>query len=46
MVDFEETNADGVVMNVHSLNMDTSGQSLEQEQKKRLERIKGILGHD
>ena len=46
VVDFEETYEEGVMMIVHSLNLDTSGQSLEEDQRKRLVRIKGILGHD
>jgi multicomponent Na+:H+ antiporter subunit E len=46
VVDFEETSEDGVRMIVHSLNIDTSGQSLDEDQRKRLARIKGILGHD
>ena len=46
VVDFAETREEGVMMIVHSLNLDASGQSLDQDQKKRLERIKGILGHD
>ena len=32
-------------MIIHSLNIDSSGQSLEDDQRKRLARIKGILGH-
>lgn len=46
VVDFEETNEDGLLMVVHSLNMETSGQSLHDDQRIRLKRIKGILGHD
>ena len=46
VVDFEETSEDGVRMIVHSLNIDSSGQSLDDDQRKRLARIKGILGHD
>lgn len=45
VVDFEETSEDGVRMIVHSLNIDASGHSLDEDQKKRLARIKGILGH-
>ena len=45
-MDFEETSEEGVTMIVHSLNLDTSGQSLDEDQRKRLARIKGILGHD
>lgn len=45
VVDFEESNEDGVGMIVHSLNLDSSGQSLDEDQRKRLARIKGILGH-
>ena len=46
VVDFEETHEEGVKMIVHSLNLDTSGQSLDDDQRRRLMRIKGILGHD
>lgn len=46
VVDFEETRKEGVTMIVHSLNLDTSGQSLDEDQSRRLARIKGILGHD
>ncbi len=46
VVDFEETREDGVMMIVHSLNLDRSGASLEADQRKRLARIRGILGHD
>ncbi|MCY4062973.1 MAG: Na+/H+ antiporter subunit E [Chloroflexi bacterium] len=46
VVDFEETSEEGVKMIVHSLNLDSSGQSLDEEQQRRLMRIKGILGHD
>lgn len=46
VVDFEETSADGVLMIVHSLNFDASKQSLDDDQRRRLMRIKGILGHD
>lgn len=46
VVDFAETREDGVVMIVHSLNTELSGQRLDEDQKKRLARIKGILGHD
>lgn len=46
VVDFEETGEDGVMMIVHSLNLDGSGASLEDDQRKRLARIRGILGHD
>ena len=45
VVDFEDTNEDGVGMIVHSLNIDSSGQSLDDDQRKRLARIRGILGH-
>ncbi len=45
VVDFEETSDDGVRMIVHSLNIDSTGQSLDDDQGKRLARIKGILGH-
>ena len=46
VVDFEETSEDGVMMIVHSLNSDASAQSLDDDQRIRLQRIKGILGHD
>lgn len=46
VVEFEESEEDGVVMIVHSLNVSRSGESLRQEQAERLKRIKGILGHD
>lgn len=46
VVDFEETSDDGVLMIVHSLNFDASKQSLDAEQRRRLKRIKRILGHD
>ena len=46
VVEFEESEKEGVVMIVHSLNVSESGDSLRQEQAKRLKRIKGILGHD
>ena len=46
VVDFEETGEDGLLMIVHSLNIETSGQSLDDDQRLRLKRIKGILGHD
>ena len=45
VVDFAATNEDGVAMIVHSLNLDASRQSLDEDQRKRLARIKGILGH-
>ena len=46
VVEFEETREDGVMMIVHSLNLDASGARLDDDQRKRLERIRGILGHD
>lgn len=46
VVDFDETDEDGVIMIVHSLSMDTTGQRLADDQTKRLARIKGILGYD
>ena len=46
VVDFEETGADGVMMIVHSLNLDGAEASLEDDQRRRLARIKGILGYD
>ena len=46
VVDFQETEEDGILMIVHSLDVDASADSLEHDQAKRLGRIKGILGHD
>lgn len=46
VVDFQETSEDGILMIVHSLNVEASQDSLERDQQQRLKRIKGILGHD
>ena len=46
VVDFEETGEEGVNMIIHSLNLDSAGGSLDDDQRRRLMRIKGILGHD
>lgn len=46
VVDFEETDDEGVTMIVHSLNLENASQSLDEDQSMRLARIKGILGHD
>ncbi len=46
VVDFEETSEDGLLMIVHSLNIETSAQNLDDDQRIRLKRVKGILGHD
>ena len=46
VIDFDETEKDGAMMIVHSLNLDKSAPNLEADQEKRLARIKGILGHD
>ena len=46
VVDFKEANGEGVAMIVHSLNVEVSGKRLEHDQRLRLKRIKGILGHD
>lgn len=46
VIDFEETTEDGVLMIVHSLNMEKSRPKLDDDQTVRLNRIKGILGHD
>ncbi len=46
VVDFEETSDMGVRMILHSLNLDPEADSLEKDQAIRLQRIKGILGHD
>lgn len=46
VVDFQETSDAGVLMIVHSLNMDDSESNVQRDQEIRLKRIKGILGHD
>ena len=46
VVDFKASSGEGATMIVHSLNVDVSAQSLETDQRTRLKRIKGILGHD
>lgn len=46
VVDFQETRDEGILMIVHSLNVASSENNLEQDQAIRLTRIKGILGHD
>ena len=46
VVDFEETDEEGVMMIVHSLNLDSSGPNLDADQRQRLARIRGILGHE
>ena len=46
VVDFKESSAEGATMIVHSLNSEVSAQRLEQDQRARLKRIRGILGHD
>ena len=46
VVDFKETNGQGATMIVHSLTSEASAERLENEQRLRLKRIKGILGHD
>lgn len=46
VVDFQETSDEGVLMIVHSLNLDASQNNLQHDQLLRLKRIKGILGHD
>lgn len=46
VVDFKEGGGEGATMIVHSLNSDFSAQRLEHDQRLRLKRIKGILGHD
>ena len=45
VIDFDERD-DGVYMIVHSLNIETSKPNLDNDQSKRLKRIKGILGYD
>lgn len=44
VVDFEETSDDGILMVIHSLNIENSAPTLENDQTVRLQRIKGILG--
>ena len=46
VVDFKESATEGATMIVHSLNLEISAKRLEQDQRLRLKRIKGILGHD
>ena len=46
VVDFDESDADAVLMIVHSLNISASSERLDADQSKRLRRIKGILGYD
>ena len=46
VADFKETSDNGVIMIVHSLNTEISAKRLEHDQRARLKRIKGILGHD
>lgn len=46
VVDFKESATEGATMIVHSLNLEISAKRLEQDQRVRLKRIKGILGHD
>lgn len=46
VIDFEETDDDGVLMIVHSLNFDKSKPNLDNDQTIRLKQIKGILGYD
>ena len=46
VVDFKESAGEGATMIIHSLNLDFSAKRLEQDQRLRLKRIKGILGHD
>ncbi len=46
VVDFEETKGEGVTMIVHSLWRTADEDSLKEDQKARLKRIKRILGHD
>jgi len=46
VVDFEETDDEGIKMIVHSLNLENASQRLDEDQSMRLARIKGILGHD
>lgn len=46
VVDFEEITDDGVLMIVHSLQIEKSISSLNDDQTSRLKSIKGILGYD
>jgi len=46
VVDYEETTEDGVLMIVHSLQLDKSKPNLDSDQTRRLKSIKGILGYD
>ena len=46
VIDFEETEEDGVLMIVHSLNIEQSEPLLDADQTVRLNRIKGMLGYD
>ena len=46
VVDFKESDEGGATMIVHSLTSEASAERLEDEQRLRLKRIKGILGHD
>lgn len=46
VVDFKESTAEGATMIVHSLIKEKSAQRLEHDQRLRLKRVKGILGHD
>ncbi len=46
VVDFEETHEDGVIMVIHSIQIEKSVSNLKNDQAQRLTRIKGILGYD
>lgn len=46
VIDYEQTSDDGVLMIVHSLNIEKSKLKLDSDQTVRLKRIKGILGYD
>jgi multicomponent Na+:H+ antiporter subunit E len=46
VIDFEETSDDGLIMIVHSLNIEQSAPNLDHDQTIRLKRIKGMLGYD
>jgi len=46
VIDFEETEDRGVIMVVHSLDMERSRPTLEEDQQARLKRVRRILGHD
>ncbi len=46
VMDFEESPEGGVIMIVHSLNIEEARKNLDSAQSKRLKRIKGIIAYD